>query len=66
MNLQKYEQTNIPDWFRLFLENDYAHLWAKVDRSCGRIDKVFWLLITSLGGVVTGLILLVLALLGKI
>jgi hypothetical protein len=71
--LDKYKGIDMPDWFQLFLANDYAHLWdsvnkscSRIDKVCGRIDKVFWLALTSAGGVISGLLLLVLALLGKI
>ena len=57
--MQQYEQTNIPDWFKLFLTNDYAHLWELVEKSCSRIDRMFWVQLAGLGSIIGGLVYLI-------
>lgn len=59
MNISKYDYTGIPDWFRLFLENDYAHLWEAVEKSCSRVDKMFWVQLAGLGSIIGGLLYLI-------
>ena len=59
MNFKQYESTGIPGWFLLFLQNDYTHLWEAVDKSCSRVDKMFWIQLAGLGSIIAGLLYLI-------
>jgi hypothetical protein len=66
MDMQKYDGTGIPAWFKLFVSNDYSHLWDTVQHTCKRIDKLYILALSGAIGLLSGMAILLLRAFGKL
>lgn len=44
--------------FKDFKENEFDHLLDRVDRTAGRVDKIYFLIVTVLIGILTTLVVL--------